>query len=224
MDGKDSWDMDAAVLDLKEKALKKDGVYWLGIVGIPGSGKSTLAEKLIAKLKDDHGVVAQCVPMDGYHYSKKELDAFDDPEEAHFRRGAHFTFNGEAFVDDIKQCQSDLTKPYWFPNWEHAKADPSPGKIEVDPRKHKIVIVEGLYLLLPKPDPWPEFRSLLDTIWFLDIDLDTAVERVAKRNAAAWNWTYEKTMERVKKSDFLNMKLVLEGNPKELVDVVINNN
>lgn len=30
--------------------------------------------------------VAICVGLDGWHYSRKELDGFDDPIEAHWRR------------------------------------------------------------------------------------------------------------------------------------------
>ncbi len=43
--------------------------------------------------------------MDGYHYYRHELDYFDDPEEAHERRGAAFTFNAKKFVDDMIQAK-----------------------------------------------------------------------------------------------------------------------
>lgn len=39
---------------------------------------------------------AAFIPMDGYHFSRKELDAMPDPKFAHDRRGAAFTFDGEA--------------------------------------------------------------------------------------------------------------------------------
>merc|ERR1711991_377228 len=39
--------------------------------------------------------------MDGFHYTRKELDSFPDPENAHLRRGAHFTFNSKLFIEKL---------------------------------------------------------------------------------------------------------------------------
>ena len=41
----------------------------------------------------------------GYHYTRKQLDQFDDPDEAHARRGAHWTFDGAAFVEKMLELQ-----------------------------------------------------------------------------------------------------------------------
>lgn len=39
-----------------------------------------------ASSKADEGEVAVCVGLDGWHHSRAELDGFDDPVEAHWRR------------------------------------------------------------------------------------------------------------------------------------------
>jgi hypothetical protein len=77
----------------------------------PGSGKSTTAYPLTDRLnellgrKTQHanidqrgdiaspapeagaeGEIAICVGLDGWHYSRKELDTFPNPQEAHWRR------------------------------------------------------------------------------------------------------------------------------------------
>jgi hypothetical protein len=77
----------------------------------PGSGKSTTAYPLTDRLNellgrpthpshvDDRGDIASpapqagaegevaiCVGLDGWHYSRAELDTFPDPSEAHWRR------------------------------------------------------------------------------------------------------------------------------------------
>jgi hypothetical protein len=77
----------------------------------PGSGKSTTAYPLTDRLnellgrKTHHsnidprgdiaspapeagaeGEIAICVGLDGWHYSRKELDTFPNPQEAHWRR------------------------------------------------------------------------------------------------------------------------------------------
>lgn len=38
----------------------------------------------------------------GYHYSRAQLDQMDNSQEAHARRGAHWTFNAEAFIKAIE--------------------------------------------------------------------------------------------------------------------------
>lgn len=45
----------------------------------------------------------------------------------------------------------------------------------------KIIVVEGNYLLLDK-EPWKEVREILDGSFYLDVDLDVAMSRVARRH------------------------------------------
>ena len=91
----------------------------VGIAGPPGGGKSTLAALVQARAdallkerrrrrrpeqkdEDDDEEVAEplavVLPMDGYHYTRAQLDAFPDPAAAHDRRGAPWTFDADAFV------------------------------------------------------------------------------------------------------------------------------
>ena len=59
--------------------------------------------KAINKLNDgqrDTGAIV--VPMDGFHFYRKELDAMSDPVKAHARRGAHWTFDGVRFVKALQ--------------------------------------------------------------------------------------------------------------------------
>jgi len=82
-------------------SLAENHQYWIGLAGAPGSGKSTVAQKVKAAL-DDKLVV---IPMDGYHYYRAELDAMANPQEAHQRRGAPFTFNADKLVGDLLQAR-----------------------------------------------------------------------------------------------------------------------
>ena len=43
----------------------------------------------------------------GYHYTRARLDQMEDPEEAHARRGAHWTYNAEAFIQAIQTLRKD---------------------------------------------------------------------------------------------------------------------
>lgn len=42
----------------------------------------------------------------GYHYTRQQLDQFPDPDEAHARRGAYWTFDGAAFVDKMHELHA----------------------------------------------------------------------------------------------------------------------
>ena len=126
-------------------------VPFVGVAGTPGGGKTYFAENVRKLLEERHGINAIVVPMDGYHYYRKQLDKFDDPEEAHARRGAAFTFDAERFVADVEEANRSHT--FKFPSFDHAKKDPEEAMIEFDKNKHDAVIIEGLYVLLDYK-PW----------------------------------------------------------------------
>ena len=42
----------------------------------------------------------------GFHYTRAQLDEFPDPDEAHARRGAYWTFDGMAFVDKMQDIRA----------------------------------------------------------------------------------------------------------------------
>lgn len=83
--------------------------------------------------------------MDGYHYSRAQLDAMPDPVTAHARRGAEFTFDGEAFLRLVQKLSEPLTPatPTIFaPSFDHAIKDPKADDIPVEPTQ-RIVVLEG---------------------------------------------------------------------------------
>ena len=76
-------DASAAVLSARVKALvaeRADGEKtWIALAGAPGSGKTTLSAQLSEALNRD-GVPTVVMPMDGFHYYRKELDMMPDPQ------------------------------------------------------------------------------------------------------------------------------------------------
>jgi pantothenate kinase len=71
--------------------------YWIAVAGAPGSGKSTLSKELAAGL-NARGIRTTVIPMDGFHYYRRELDQMPNSDEAHARRGSHWTFNATRLV------------------------------------------------------------------------------------------------------------------------------
>ena len=60
-----------------------------------------------------------------------------------------------------------------FRTFDHAKKDPEPGPFLIEPH-HRIVVIEGLYVLLDT-SPWQEAANLLDErIW---VECEPAIAR-----------------------------------------------
>ena len=185
--------------------------YWIGIAGAPGSGKSTLVHDLVKELQS-RSVTCVGVPMDGYHYSRAELDTFADPIAAHRFRGAPFTFNGSKFVEDLRMAK--MEGKFSFPGFDHAAKDPAPD-VHVLTAECQVVLVEGNYLLLDAA-PWSSLceesssssSKIFDEMWYLKCNLDELKRRLAARHMEAWGWTMEQAMERIEDSDGKNMVTV----------------
>ena len=152
--------------------------YMVGVAGAPGSGKSTLAKQvvhIINAIQEEECAVM--VPMDGYHYTKAQLDGFDNPAEAHARRGAHWTFDAEGFVRKVEELAYTTGESIDAPTFDHGQGDPVARGICIE-RHHGIVIVEGNYLLLDI-EPWN--RLIFNETWFIDCDIEESMKRVYTR-------------------------------------------
>ncbi|XP_009354872.1 putative uridine kinase C227.14 isoform X2 [Pyrus x bretschneideri] len=165
--------------------------YIVGLAGSPGSGKSTTASEVVRRVNKlwpqkasalDSQVtppeVAAVLPMDGFHLYLSQLDAMENPEEAHARRGAPWTFNPKQLLESLKTLRSEGS--VYAPSFDHGVGDPVEDDIFVT-LQHKVVIVEGNYLLLDD-GIWKEVSSMFDEKWFLEVDIDKAMERVRNRH------------------------------------------
>lgn len=154
----------------------------IGVAGVPGGGKSTLANEVCRRVNSaSDGEPAVNVPMDGFHLYRHQLDKAPDPALAHARRGAHWTFDAQAYVDCLKSLRNSPGTTQTAPSFDHGVGDPVAEAITILPT-HGIVISEGNYLLLPDY-PWRELfdDSVFDETWYIDCDLDRAMERVYAR-------------------------------------------
>ena len=76
--------------------------YWIALAGAPGSGKSTFSQHL-AQTLNARGITTSVIPMDGFHFYRRELDAMQNAAEAHAKRGSYWTFNATRLVQ-VFQC------------------------------------------------------------------------------------------------------------------------
>lgn len=110
-----------------------------------------------------------------------------DPVTAHARRGAEFTFDGPSFLKLVQSLRTPLdettTKTIHAPSFDHAKKDPIENDIPIEPT-HRLVVFEGNYIALDQ-EPWRSAAELMDEVWFVEVDMAVARQRLAKRHVAA---------------------------------------
>ena len=186
----------------------------IGLVGVPGSGKSTLAAHLAAEVN------ARTTPdtmvalgIDGFHLTLAALKQRPDGREAIARRGAPWTFAPHLLAQRLQETRraSGCSEIGW-PTFQHDVGDPVENGQWIAPHA-RLVLIEGLYLLHPA-DGWETIASLLDTCWYLDTPLEIAMERLANRHMAAWNFTREQAEARIAINDRLNAEIVLQSHDR----------
>jgi pantothenate kinase len=159
--------------------------------------------------------------MDGYHLTRAQLDALPDPTNAHARRGAAFTFDGEKFLQLVKKLREPLlpeTKTLHAPSFDHARKDPVEDDIPISPAM-RICIFEGNYCALDK-EPWSEAAQLMDEVWFVEVDFGVARRRLVRRHVEAGiAGSEEEAGKRADENDLVNGREIVEMRVK--VDEVV---
>jgi pantothenate kinase len=160
--------------------------------------------------------------MDGYHLSRAQLSAMPDPKHAHDRRGAEFTFDGDAFVGLVRRIREPLTsqsKTLFAPSFDHAVKDPVQDDIPIEPTM-RILIFEGNYLSLDK-EPWRSAALLMDELWFVEVDFETARKRLIPRHVKAGLAANEQEADRrARENDLVNGEEIVKGR-LEVHEVVV---
>lgn len=177
----------------------------IALTGLPGSGKSTVAASLANAVNAQAGdAVMMALGMDGFHFSKAELARFADPAEALKRRGAPWTFDARALAQRLLDLRQHTTTVTW-PDFEHGVGEPVVDAIAILPST-RIVLVEGLYLL--HDDHGWQHAHLFDECWYLDVTMDTAMDRLVQRHMVANTQSREVAMQRLAVNDRLNADIV----------------
>jgi pantothenate kinase len=145
----------------------------LGLTGPPGAGKTTLAQELRARIPE----CAVIVPMDGFHLANSELARLGRSE----RKGAEDTFDSAGYVALLERLRAQRAdEVVYAPEFRREIEEPIAGAIAVL-AEHRLVITEGNYLLLPIGN-WARVRTLIDEIWYVEINVALRVERLVARH------------------------------------------
>lgn len=145
------------------KGSGRDGRCWIGIAGGPGAGKSTLAAAVADKIgklqqttttssSSSPTLEAIAVPMDGYHYTRKqladvtkEIGGDGDGTKGMSRRGAPWTFDAKSLAEDLGAAKASGCAS--LPEYDRKLSDPVDDAVTIQ-ESHQIVLVEGNYLIL----------------------------------------------------------------------------
>ena len=151
--------------------------------------------------------------MDGYHLSRAQLSALPDPINAHARRGAAFTFDGESFLALVQQLREPLTassKTLYAPSFDHAVKDPVMDDLPILPTA-RIIVFEGNYLSLNK-HPWNAAARLMDELWFVDVEFEVARSRLVERHVRTGvARDAEEAARRADENDLVNGREIVDG-------------
>jgi pantothenate kinase len=149
----------------------------LGLAGPPGVGKSDLAAAVAAALEEACGRgTAVVVGMDGFHRSQRELADLGLEQV----KGAPQTFDADGFVALLRLLR-DPAGVVTAPGFDRLREETVPGAVTVAPH-HRLVLVEGNYLLLD--GPWQPVRGLLDAVWHLHLPPERRVPLLVDRHVA----------------------------------------
>lgn len=225
------------VEDVNFKPVKKLlGDNTMEIIGRGGQPNAFTIDRS-SLLKKGEISIAQTIPMDGFHLSRKCLDCFKDPKWAHLRRGSPRTFDSNNFLQlckvlartcqvrppatDSSGCLDLISKTFLsnmptvrIPGFDHKLKDPTPNQYSIDSYT-RILIFEGLYLLYDDENWRNIHKTLLHTgallVWNVDIEEGVIEERVAKRHLeAGLVATLEDGVQKFKLNDLLNARLIKE--------------
>ncbi len=163
--------------ELSREIIKRAGDasrFVVAIAGPPGAGKSTLAESLLADLNAKMPGSTALMPMDGFHFD----NCIIEPLGLLSRKGAPQTFDAQGYLAALARIRAgdaEVAVPVFDRAMDLARAGAA-----IIGKQHRIVLVEGNYLLLDEA-PWREGAALFDLTVFLRVPQPVLEERLVQR-------------------------------------------
>ncbi|MBW0474596.1 hypothetical protein O181_014311 [Austropuccinia psidii MF-1] len=123
--------------------------------------------------------------MGGIIRKRSVLDTFEDPVEAHRRRGAPHTFDSKFYRKFIKSLLEPTSSETLFaPSFSHTAKDPVLDAIPILPN-HKIIIIEGLYTSLQEGEDWKMASSLIHLSILVNVSPQLSRQRLIQRHVSS---------------------------------------
>ncbi|MGZ8814813.1 MAG: nucleoside/nucleotide kinase family protein [Mycobacterium sp.] len=154
-----------------EALLARERRVILGITGSPGAGKTARAAQIASTIVD-----AVHVPMDGFHLADVQLRRLGLLD----RKGAIDTFDAYGYLAVLQRIRREDTKIVYAPAFDRDIEQPVAGSIGVAPTA-RLIVTEGNYLL-DGDQPWPDVRSTMDEVWFVDLATEERRRRLIARH------------------------------------------
>jgi len=120
-------------------------------------------------------------------------------------KGVPDSFDSQAFVTLLQELRKDRHKKTGCPAFDRSIEEPTPDAICVE-FNHKVIIVEGNYLLLDSP-PWDQIHHLLDTVWFIDTPINEIEPRLLERHIKGGR-TPQAARAKMESTDLPNARLI----------------
>jgi pantothenate kinase len=186
--------------------------FLAAVAGPPGSGKTAFAAILVAVINAEiDRQEATMVQLDGWHYSNDYLSTHSlqrDGAEVILRqiKGAPETYNAVSALECFEKIKAGGEVRY--PVYSRQIHDPIPNGGCVE-RQHRIVIVEGNYLLLQE-EPWQHFRELFDICIFLTAPPEALVKGLRQRHLRGGK-SASAADEQIRTVDLPNVERVLKN-------------
>lgn len=173
--------------------------FVVALAGPPAAGKSTLSEKLCKTIDAQCPGQVVVVQMDGYHFDNAVIGMAQLPI-----KGAPHTFDVAGLHTDlqrIRRAEGSVAVPVFDRPLDLARAG---GRVVT--LEHRIVLVEGNYLLLNQA-PWCDLAPLFDFSVMLEADDEVLERRLIER----WKGMGEdanSALDKARNKDMVNARLV----------------
>ncbi len=123
--------------------------------------------------------------MDGFHLDGEVLVALGRRE----RKGAPDTFDVGGYVSMLRRLRSNDEEVVYAPVFDRAREISIAGALPIA-RGIPLVITEGNYLL-HDDECWSAVRTILDEVWYLDVDAEQRVSRLISRRTSYGESTHQ---------------------------------
>jgi putative kinase len=190
--------------------LGKQSRYMVGIAGPPASGKSAFTLLLTAVLNAiRHQELAACVGLDGWHFPNDYLDSHTTLRNEKLVtlrqvKGAPETYDivsARHFIRCVRGGESPA-----YPVYNRNRHEPIPASGELS-LTHRLVLIEGNYLLLDIPD-WNSFRPLFDLTIFLNAPREEMIHALCERHLRGGK-TLDTAEKHMAFSDIPNLDIII---------------